>query len=316
VVSGFIGTPMRLRHIEVFHAVYTCGSITAAAKFLQVSQPSVSKVLAHAEQQLGYALFDRIKGKIVPTREAERLIGLVSGVYQSIDELKQVSANLGTPVSGRIRVAVTPAFGIDLVPAAIAGYLEQYPEIRFEVETLHFNQVVRALNQSRIDLGLAFHPSTVPGIISEKISPAEFVVVSREKDGQENSPRIRLEKLTHLPFIGLSIRGPLGQRLNEELKAAGIEMRSSVSAETYQMAFALVAHGYGVAIVDEITAHSMDSTGLLIQGLDPPLYFDMAILHSEEEPLSILNQRFAIHLAEQVQGFLRQHRRSGSNGRV
>ena len=41
---------MRLRHIEVFHAVYSCGSITRAAEVLNVSQPSVSKVLAHAEQ--------------------------------------------------------------------------------------------------------------------------------------------------------------------------------------------------------------------------------------------------------------------------
>jgi DNA-binding transcriptional LysR family regulator len=55
---------MRLRHIEVFHAVYSCGSVTRAAEVLRVSQPSVSKVLAHAEQQLGYALFDRVRGKL------------------------------------------------------------------------------------------------------------------------------------------------------------------------------------------------------------------------------------------------------------
>ncbi|MXW73773.1 MAG: LysR family transcriptional regulator, partial [Chromatiales bacterium] len=48
---------MRLRHAEVFHAVYSSGSITAAARVLNVTQPSVSKVLAHAEQVLGYALF-------------------------------------------------------------------------------------------------------------------------------------------------------------------------------------------------------------------------------------------------------------------
>ena len=58
---------MRLRQIEVFHAIYTSGSMTNAASVLNVSQPSVSKVLAHAEQQLGYLLFDRVKGKLVAT---------------------------------------------------------------------------------------------------------------------------------------------------------------------------------------------------------------------------------------------------------
>jgi len=67
---------MRLRQIEVFHAIYTSGSMTNAARLLNVSQPSVSKVLAHAEQQLGYALFDRVKGKLVATPEADRLFGL------------------------------------------------------------------------------------------------------------------------------------------------------------------------------------------------------------------------------------------------
>ena len=56
-----------LRQIEVFHAVYSSGSMTNAAALLNVSQPSVSKVLAHAEQQLGYRLFDRVKGKLIPT---------------------------------------------------------------------------------------------------------------------------------------------------------------------------------------------------------------------------------------------------------
>ena len=55
---------MRTRQLEVFHAVYTHGSITAAAKYLHVSQPSVSKVLAHTETQLGFT-FSKDKKTIV-----------------------------------------------------------------------------------------------------------------------------------------------------------------------------------------------------------------------------------------------------------
>jgi len=72
---------MRLRHIELFHAIYTTGSITNAAKMLHISQPSVSKVLTHAELQLGFHLFERIKGKLIPTKEAEILFGEVDKIY-------------------------------------------------------------------------------------------------------------------------------------------------------------------------------------------------------------------------------------------
>ena len=104
---------MRLRQIEVFHAVYSTGSMTSAAAMLNVSQPSVSKVLAHAEQQLGYLLFDRVKGKLVATPEAHRLFAHVSAVYRDVDRLRHVAEHLRQGNWGRIRVACAPAFGLD-----------------------------------------------------------------------------------------------------------------------------------------------------------------------------------------------------------
>lgn len=283
---------MRLRHIEVFHAVYNCGSITAAARFLNVSQPSVSKVLAHAELQLGYALFDRIKGKLIPTREAERLISMVSGVYSSIDELRQVASNLGTTDTGRIRLAVTPAFGIELAPAAVASFCQQHEGARFAVETLHYHQVLRALNQSRIDLGLVFHPSNEAGIKVQTLAAAEFVVVTRRDTGLEEGRPLKLAELAGRPFISLSDRGPLGGVLTQHLKASGVEFTSRVRAETYQMAMAMVAHGGGATIIDEITARSCHYQQLQIAPIDPPLQFNVGLLSKEDQPLSLTTHRF------------------------
>jgi DNA-binding transcriptional LysR family regulator len=93
---------MRLRQIEVFHAVYSTGSMTSAAAMLNVSQPSVSKVLAHAEQQLGYLLFERLKGKLVPTPEAHRLFAHVSAVYRDVDRLRRYArVRAGSTAPGR-----------------------------------------------------------------------------------------------------------------------------------------------------------------------------------------------------------------------
>ena len=298
---------MRLRHIEVFHAVYTCGSITAAARFLSVSQPSVSKVLAHAEQQLGYRLFDRVKGKVVPTLEAERLIGHVSGVYQSIDELQRISKNIAASDVGRIRIAVTPAFGIELVPAAIASYLAEHPDTGFELETLHYHQVVRALNQSRVDIGVAFEPSREPGIVVDHLASAEFVAVTGETVDFGGQERIGLQALEHLPFIELSDRGPLGRLLMSKLKGERSMLASSVKAETYQMAKALVASGAGAAVIDEITARSTGHDNVRVWRLEPVLNFDVGLMHLESTPLSIVAQRFVSHLKGQVIRFLGQN---------
>ncbi|MFM9901533.1 MAG: LysR family transcriptional regulator, partial [Polaromonas sp.] len=52
---------MRLRHIEVFNAVMLTGSVSGAARLVNVTQPAVSRTLQHAELQLGFALFQRRK---------------------------------------------------------------------------------------------------------------------------------------------------------------------------------------------------------------------------------------------------------------
>lgn len=102
--------------------MYSSGSMTNAAAVLNVSQPSVSKVLAHAEQQLGYLLFERSKGRLIPTPEAHRLFKHVAAVYEDVDRLRQVAGNLRASSSGRIRIAGTPAFGLELLPKAIASF--------------------------------------------------------------------------------------------------------------------------------------------------------------------------------------------------
>ena len=155
---------MRLRQIEVFHAVYSTGSMTSAAAMLNVSQPSVSKVLAHAEQQLGYLLFDRVKGKLVPTPEAHRLFAHVSAVYRDIGRLRHVADNLRAGNSGHIRVAGTPAFGLEVLPRAVAAFREQHNDTVFEIETLHLDEMNEALLESRVDIGLAFDPAQTPEI--------------------------------------------------------------------------------------------------------------------------------------------------------
>ena len=295
---------MRLRHIEVFHAVYTSGSITNAAKLLNVSQPSVSKVLAHAEQQLGFALFDRLKGKIIPTQEAERLITHVTDAYENINELRRVSENLRASDSGLIRIAMAPAFGIELVPAAIASYLQQHPDTRFELETLHLHQVERALKQSRIDIGMVFDPPVTPGIKIDHLATAECVALAHKSIDFGIKRRLALKDLDGMPFINLSTRSPLGSILASRIASDNIQLRTVARVETYQMAKALVAQNTGVSIIDEVTARSTGHEDVIARKLQPPLSFKLALLHVESEPISIITQRFIKHLKSAINTFL------------
>lgn len=296
---------MRLRHIEVFHAVYSCGSVTRAAELLNVSQPSVSKVLAHAEQQLGYPLFDRIKGKLVPTPEADQLFAHVDEVNDSLDRMRHVAENLRTAETGRIRIAATPAFGIDVLPRAIATYRQAHQNVFFSVETLHHGEICRALLESRIDIGLVFDPGLVPGIANEQLAVGRFFVLTPPDMPFEDRDSLGIQDIAGHPFISLDRRGPLGRLLSTHFKSRHVALNTVAYAETYHVAKSLVAHGAGITVADEITARSSGHESVNMHPLEPELTFSISALHSEYAPLSLLAKDFLVHLERGVRDFIR-----------
>ena len=299
---------MRLRHIEIFHAVYSCGSITRAAEVLNVSQPSVSKVLAHAEQQLGYALFDRVRGKLIPTPEADRLYVHVTRVNDSVDRLRQVASNLGSVETGMIRVAATTAFGIDFLPGAIASYREMHPDIIFGVETLRHEELPGALLESRIDLALAFDPNNMPGIRGELLGYGRFVVLSPPGLKFNKSGALRLDDMIGLPFIRLDNQGPLDRLLNTHMDSSDIKLDTRAIAGSYQLAKVLVSHGVGLCISDEVTARSDSGDEVMIHQLEPELKFRISALHADGEPMSLICRNFVDHLGACLGRFLKGER--------
>lgn len=300
------GGVMRLRQIEVFHAVYSSGSMTGAAAMLNVSQPSVSKVLAHAEQQLGFLLFNRVKGKLIATPEGHRLFDHVSTVYRDVDRLRHVAENLRAGHSGHIRVACTPAFGLEVLPMAIASFRELHPDTAFEIETLHLDEMNEALLESRIDIGIAFEPNQRPGIQAETIANSRFVALAPLSIDFGDKQSLNAEDLCEHPFIGLNSRGPLGRALSTYLEPVAERLNVVTWSETYHVAKALVACGTGVTIADEITAISGVQDRVQMLPLDPELRFNIKVLQLAAVPLAIAAQHFTRHLSDTVQEFIRE----------
>jgi len=275
---------MRTRHIEVFNNVYKTGSVTAAAKLLNVSQPSVSKVLAHAEQQLGFALFERIKMKLVPTPEANILYKHTSVMEDVLIDIKQISESLtGFPLDS-IRVACTPSLGVDFLPQAIAKFKKNHPEITFEISTLQTSDLRNKIRDTSIDIAIAQDQKEDQEIGLLNISEGRFVLLTPK--GQT------LKSSKTLPFIKLSSKSPLGKKLETYLENTKLITKSTITSDNYQMAAALVNNGFGYTILDEFTALTCRNQQSEILPLMPPLDFKVDLLFLKNKPFAIALKKF------------------------
>lgn len=296
---------MRLRHIEVFHAVYTSGSVTQAAKLLCVSQPSVSKVLAHAESQLGFKLFQRGAGRILPTEEAERLFQHVAPLFDQIGVVRRAADNLKNLEDRKIRLASTPAMGISLLPELAASFMRTHPNVFFELETLHYTEITIALLEGRIDVALVFDPPDQLGIKASPIASGEFVFIKPKKLNTAPAP-IALSSIKELPFIRLNNRGPLGQLLDAYLADSEHSMNVVAITETYHIAHAMVARGVGVSIVDAITARALHSPNVDVLPLAPPsLQFNISALEFDKSYNAKVRSTFIEHARLIIQSLLK-----------
>ena len=128
---------MRLRYIELFHAVLSTGSLTGAANLLNVSQPAASKALQQAESHLGFPLFSRVRGRLQPTQQALLMRHQIDKLMRDLYDLRRLAVNITRPETHPLRVTSTPALAQVLLPDAIAQTGKAYPDTVIELATQH-----------------------------------------------------------------------------------------------------------------------------------------------------------------------------------
>lgn len=279
---------MRLRHIEVFFHVYREGSISAAARRLSVSQPSVSKVLRHAEDQLGFALFDRRKGRLHPTAAADELFRDVEDIYARMSSLDRTAGNIRTRRGGHVRLGALPSLAFAIVPPLVAAMRSENAELSFDLTTLHSEEITSALVEKRLDVCIGFDTNFDERIRCQAINSVELALLAKKGTFTSDGGAVAPTALDGAEIIGLSASGPVAERIEDYFEHCGAQPVVTISAQTYYIAAELVKLGAGPAIVDGFTARRFASDDLEVLALvDAPTlpFAAMFLAEDSDKPL-------------------------------
>ncbi|GAB5375326.1 MAG: LysR family transcriptional regulator [Acuticoccus sp.] len=283
---------MNLRQIEVFRAVVTTGSISNAAKLLNVSQPAISRLLSHTEQQLGFALFERIKGKLYPTPEAHALYREVEDVYSGVGRIKELAKDLKGKRTGRLRIVSSPSVGHSVLPTAIARFLASNPEVSISAHSLNHKPLIDMLARNRAELGIAITATDHPNLACEAIGFADLVCVCPPDHPLGGNGVLPVADLLDVPMISFGADTPFGALTNALFETSGITPRIAVEVSSPFNACALAKAGAGIAIVDAFSA-LVAAGPLAILPLDTSVRMNLYLVTLRYEPLSQLGHRFS-----------------------
>ena len=258
---------MRIRSIEIFYAVMQCGTVKGAADMLHITQPAATRLLQQAERHAGFALFQRVKGRLVPTQEARTLYPDVEQLYLKLDGIRRLVDNLAHGEGGVLRVLCVPSLAQDWLPRALSQVMRRHPDLRLSVRTLHSRQIVDSLVLREADVGFAFEAPEHPALVAEPLAQGRLVCVG---PGLARTS-VSLEELATLPVIDLDASDPLGRLLHNARAVQGIESGARALAHSHHTAIALAREGIGLALVDSFTGRAARET----------LHLDMATVEPE-----------------------------------
>ena len=250
--------------------MYRIGSISGAARDLNVSQPSVSKVLRYAEDQLGFPLFIRSKGRLFPTPEADELFNDVRDIYERISTFDRTADNIRHRKGDHLRFGVLPSLGLSVLPDAIAHIREKQPNLSFELTTIHSDQIESSLLEKKCDVCVGFRQQSDNRFTTRELATGQLVLVSN-KELETGVDGVELNILDRVEYVGIKDSGPLAALLETALSEQDISPREVVTTHTYHVALALVRKGVGMSVIDEFTANSYLAADLFrypIKGID------------------------------------------------
>ncbi|MFM0275018.1 LysR family transcriptional regulator [Paraburkholderia aspalathi] len=262
---------MRLRHIEVVNAIRVTGTLKAAAALLSLTQPAITQTLQSAERQLGYPLFERVRGKLIPTREAQTLFPEIMRLDEQLQAVQRLAENLRGGTDGSsIRILAAPAMAQTVVVDAALAFKALHPGVKLSIRADYSATAVANIALMEADIGVLYHSVSHPAIKEIELASSRLVCVGHP-DILDSAPFMEISALEGREIIGPDPADPLGRLLAKRLEELSVTVRSSVTAQSYHSLVALAARSKVVTIVDEIAALSARAQGLNVVPLAPEI---------------------------------------------
>lgn len=286
-----------LRQLEVFAEVLKSGSTTQASVMLALSQSAVSAALTDLEGQLGVQLFDRVGKRLVVNEHGRLLYPRALALLEQTTEIEQ----LFRKDNGAIRVYASSTIGNYILPAMIAHYRQDFPDLPLELSVGNSQDVINAVLDFRVDIGLIEGPCHSTEIISEPWLEDELVVFAAPSSPLTKGP-ITLEQLAASPWI-LRERGSGTRELVDYLLLSHLPR--------FQMAMELgnseaikhaVRHGLGISclsrrvIAEQLQAGTLSEVTVPL----PRLVRTLWRVHHRQKHISNAITRF-LYYSDQVE---------------
>lgn len=250
---------MNLQQLEYALMLEKQGSFTKAAQSLNMTQPALSLQIKNLENEIGIALFDRSKGKIVPTDLGLKFLLKAGEIVMAGKQLKEYAYSLGEVHQGVLRLGIIPTLSPFLVPLFAESFLKKYPNLHMEINEMLTEEILQQIRLGELDGGIISTPVQRQGIVTIPLFYESFYFYRHDKTYKSNETlKVSNIDLSDLWLLeeGNCFRDQINDICSlKEMKTARLNYRCSSIDSLIRM----VDSQGGSTILPELTTLSLDA---------------------------------------------------------
>jgi DNA-binding transcriptional LysR family regulator len=280
----FVVKQFNLDQLATFAKVVECGSFSGAAEKLGLTQPAVSLQIRQLEKRLGTALIERIGRKVRPTAAGDELFGHVDRIDAAVGSAVESVARHASEIIGHVRMGTDNTVTIFLLPPVLGALRKRYPSLEISVSTGNAADMVKAVEENRIDLAFATLPVSSRALEVTPVLDDAIVAIARHDMVLPH--RLTAANLAKLPLL-LSQPGSAGRRITDRWFARGdATVNPAMSLGSAEAIKAMAIAGLGCGIVPEMAIGKDSRESFIVRPLSPPLKRTLGLVIRKDKRLS------------------------------
>ena len=270
--------PLNLRQLEAFKAVIEYGSVNGAADALHVTQPAVSKLIVKLEADTGLDLFERVRGKLAPTRQGMLLYEEVDRTFAGLRQLEDAVESIRRDEQHRLNIGVMPALSGSFVRRVTMEFMKAHPDVYVSIQTRGSQFLAEWLMARQIDIALVGSRVDNPYIDKEPMVSSPLYCALPLDHPLARKRVLRPDDLDGVPFVSFAPGSQTDELVRSAFESANAKLNIVLDAVSAPTVCAFVADGLGVALVHPLFIEGLRNR-IVLRRFEPELKFDFQLCH-------------------------------------
>ncbi|MGC7411476.1 LysR family transcriptional regulator [Pandoraea pneumonica] len=277
---------LNLDQLHTFAEVIDAGSFSAAADRLDLSQPAVSLQVRQLEQRLNVRLIERVGKRLKPSSAGLTLLEHAHRIDAAVEEALQALSTHAQGIAGEVAIGTGATACIHLLPPMLRTMRKRHPALDIRVSTGNTDDVVAAVTENRLDVGLVTLPAAGRSLHITPVLRDEFVAIAPLSE-QAWPEEITPHALAAAPMVAFESGSSTRLLIDEWFLQAGLRIRPVMALGSIEAIKEMVAAGLGYSIVPRMAVSAAHHRrGLRIAALTPDLARTLAIVVRQDKPLA------------------------------